>query len=158
AYKLARAPLLTVGDSAVQPLGAAERRHWRMIGDGTFVDGGAGEIVTQGGMGLLWYSKWQLRNFRLTLEWRATAKADNSGIFVRFPDPARNPWIAVDRGYEIQIDDVGASDDPAKVGQSVLQTGAIYGIQGASKLASKDPASADPWNNYIIEVVGQTYN
>jgi hypothetical protein len=40
----------------------------------------------------------------------------------------------------------------------VLQTGAIYGIQGASKLASKDPASADPWNKYIIEVVGQTYN
>jgi len=159
AHKIARAPLLTASDGPVQALSAAERRHWRMIGPGSFGDDGEGGIVAQGpGMGLLWYSKWQLRNFRLTVEWKVKAASDNSGVFVRFPSPARNPWIAVDSGYEIQIDDLGAQDDPAQAGKPIYKTGAIYGIQGASKVASKDPASADPWNTFVIEVVGQTYN
>jgi len=158
AYKFVRGALLTVKDGPVQALDPSERRHWRMIGDGTFVDDGSGGIVAQGGMGLLWYSKWQLRNFRLTVDWRATAKSDNSGVFVRFPNPARNPWIPVDRGYEIQIDDTGFNDDPAQSGKPIYQTGAIYSIQGPSKIASKDPAASDPWNTFLIEVVGQTYN
>ena len=158
AYKIARGALLTVKDGSVQALDPAERRNWRMSGNGTFVDEGAGVIRAEGGMGLLWYAKWQLRNFRLTVEWRANAKADNSGVFVRFPNPVNNPWIAVDRGYEIQIDDTGFNDDPAENGKPIYQTGAIYGIQGPSQLASKDPAGADPWNTFVIEVKGQTYN
>lgn len=158
AYKIARGPLLTLKDGPVQALDPAERRHWRMIGEGTFLDDGAGGIVAKGGMGLLWHSKWQLRNFRLTVEWKASARSDNSGVFVRFPNPARNPWLAVDQGYEIQIDDTGFSDIPSENGKPIYQTGAIYGIQGPSQLAAKDPAGADPWNTFVIEVVGQTYN
>jgi hypothetical protein len=158
AYKIARGPLLTLKDGPVQALDPAERRHWRMIGDGTFLDDGAGGIVAKGGMGLLWYGKWQLRNFRLTVEWKASARGDNSGVFVRFANPARNPWLAVDQGYEIQIDDTGFSDIPSENGKPIYQTGAIYGIQGPSQPAAKDPAGADPWNTFVIEVVGQTYN
>jgi hypothetical protein len=129
-----------------------------MSGGGSFQDDGQGGIVSQGGMGLLWYSKWQLRNFRLTVEWKAAARDNNSGVFVRFPNPVRNPWIAVDRGYEIQIDDSGFNDDPAQSGNPIYRTGAIYGVKGPTKVASKDPAAADPWNTFVIEVVGQTYH
>src|SRR3712207_7831141 len=45
---------------------------------------------------------------------------DNSGVFVGFPDPGTDPWVAVNRGYEIQID---ATDDPDST------TGAIYNFR-----------------------------
>jgi hypothetical protein len=107
-------------------------------------------------MGMLWFSKWQLRNFKLTIEWRATTKATNSGIFLQFPDPMGNPWVTVDKGYEVQIDDVGQHDDPKEKGKAIYQTGAIHGIQGPTKVASQDPTSTDPWNEFLIEVKGQT--
>ncbi|MBW3596016.1 MAG: DUF1080 domain-containing protein [Planctomycetes bacterium] len=158
AHKIARAPVLTPHDGPVEALAPAERRHWYHAGAGTFRDDGAGGIVAEGGMGLLWFSKWQLRNFKLSVEWRVAARSDNSGVFLRFPDPAGNPWEAVDRGYEVQIDDIGADDDPAEHGKPIYQTGAIYGIRSPSNMVSKDPASADPWNRFVIQVVGQTYD
>lgn len=157
AHIIARQPLLTEADGTVQALAPAERRHWRIAGEGRFKDDGTGGIVAEGGLGLLWFSKWRLRNFELTVEWKATAKTDNSGIFVRFPDPMGNPWIAVDRGYEIQIDDTGWHDDPAERGRPTYQTGAIYTFQGPTSVASKDPNGQDPWNTFIIRVVGQEY-
>jgi len=129
-----------------------------MAGRGAFVDAGADGIRAQGGMGLLWYTRWSLRNFRLTVEWRASAKADSSGIFLRFPEPADNPWAAVDRGYEVQIDDEGWHDDPGERGKAIYRTGAIYGTAGPTAVASKDPASADPWNTFVLSVVGQRYD
>jgi hypothetical protein len=69
---------------------------------------------------------------------------DNSGVFVGFPDPGDDPWIAVDSGYEIQID---ATDEPDRT------TGAIYTFQGADPEA-RDAALNPPgeWNSYEILV------
>src|SRR5262249_31369949 len=58
--------------------------------------------------GWLWYSAAQFGDFELTLEWKATRRADNSGVSVRFPDPLGEPRNAVAQGYEVQIDDLGA--------------------------------------------------
>jgi hypothetical protein len=44
ADKIARGTLLTVKDGPVQALDRAERRHWRMSGNGTLVDDGSGGI------------------------------------------------------------------------------------------------------------------
>ena len=43
------------------------------------------------------------------LEWKVSDESDNSGVFVRFPDPDNNPNNAVREGYEIQIDDQAAT-------------------------------------------------
>jgi tetratricopeptide (TPR) repeat protein len=118
---------------------------WKMAGPGRFVMVGEGVLETESGMGLLWYAKQRFSDFILKLEWMATGPDDNSGVFVRFPDPGNDPWIAVDHGYEIQIDDRPSSK---------YQTGAIYGFAPPSEGASKPVGS---WNEYEIAVVGQRY-
>lgn len=117
---------------------------WSMAGSGRFLVAG-GALETEGGLGMLWLSKQRFRNFVLRLEWMALHADDNSGIFVRFPDPGNDPWIAVHHGYEVQIDDAA---DP------LHQTGAIYGFAAPDTLASKPVGQ---WNSYEIEVVDQRY-
>src|SRR5829696_3650828 len=89
---------------------------WKMAGNGRFmiVERDA-SLQSEGGMGLLWYSEKIYKNFILKLEWKVSDEGDNSGVFVRFPDPDDNPNIAVREGYEIQIDD--------KAGDPIHQTG-----------------------------------
>jgi Domain of Unknown Function (DUF1080) len=128
---------------------------WCQAGPGSFtVDNGA--LVTEGGMGLLWYANREFGNFELTVDWKATKRSDNSGVFVRFPaptvsrEPGGDPQVAIERGYEIQIDDEGAPD-----GRMIHKTGAIYGVQAPEKIASRQPGE---WNTFRIRVQGQTYN
>jgi hypothetical protein len=120
---------------------------WKMAGDGRFVvieeDG---SVESEGGMGLLWHTKQKYHNFILKLEWRISDEGDNSGVFVRFPDPDDNPRIAVREGYEIQIDD--------KAGDAIHQTGAIYDFAVPTKVASNP---AGQWNTMEIQVINQFY-
>ena len=118
-----------------------------MAGDGRFVivESGAA-LQSEGGMGLLWYSEKEYKNFILKLEWKVAAEDDNSGVFVCFPDPDDNPNSAVREGYEIQIDD--------KAGDHIHQTGAIYDFAAPSKVVSKSPGQ---WNTMEIQVVNQSY-
>ncbi len=131
---------------------------WEMIGNGSFAiifEYGEDDkkhhplLMTEGGMGLLWYYKKKFKDFVLRLEWRVTHIEDNSGIFVRFSDPQGDPWNAVHSGYEIQIDDLAL---PKK--EPVHMTGAIYDFIGPSKVASK-PVGC--WNNLSVSVINQTY-
>jgi Domain of Unknown Function (DUF1080) len=128
---------------------------WRQAGPGGFrIDNGM--LVTEGGTGLLWYSARQFENFELKADWKVTKKSDNSGVFVCFPaptvpnDPGGDPRIAINQGYEIQIDDEGAPD-----GDMIHKTGAIYGFQPPEKIASKQPGE---WNTFLIRLEGQIYN
>jgi hypothetical protein len=118
---------------------------WRMCGPGGFevVDG---VLETRGGMGLLWYAARELTDFVLDLDWAVTKPEDNSGVFLRFPDPGDDPWVAVDHGYEVQILD--AADVPER------STGAIYRIAAPSRPASRPPGE---WNHFRISVTGQRY-
>src|ERR687890_229078 len=93
---------------------------WKMCGQGMFVLGHK-MIISEGGMGLLWYTKRKFLNFILKVDWKTTTKGDNSGVFVRFADPDDDPWIAVNTGYEIQIYDAEPPD-----GNATHRTGAIY--------------------------------
>ena len=114
-----------------------------MSGPGKFgVQGG--ELATDGGMGLLWFSALEFGDFEFECDWCLTKPDDNSGVFVRFPQP-RTPWDAVNQGYEIQICDA-AKDKQA--------TGAVYSFQAPDQLASKPVGE---WNHYQIKAVGQQY-
>ena len=137
--------------------------EWQMAGKGKFVVLRAEEeeeeeqsiiLRSEGGMGLLWYAKKMYRNFILKLDWKTNHKSDNSGIFVRFPNPDNDPMIAVNNGYEIQIDDLAMPD-----GNPIHNTGAIYGF-AAPSYSSKQIASkeAGQWNRFEIKVVDQSYS
>ena len=75
---------------------------------------------------------------------------DNSGVFVRFPDPGADPFNAVREGYEVQIDDMGVPD-----GATIHKTGAIYDVQAPSAAGAKP---AGEWNSFQIRIVGQRYD
>jgi hypothetical protein len=131
-------PLYTRGD----PL----KQGWSMVGPGSIKEESDGILVTEGGMGLLWYSKAPFRDFTLRVDYKLTEAGNNSGVFVRFPDPPDSPWDAVKTGYEIQICD-GADPEHG--------TGSIYSFKAAEK---KPPTrSAGEWNTYEITVKGQDY-
>ncbi|WP_324650819.1 DUF1080 domain-containing protein [Georgenia sp. H159] len=117
---------------------------WRMAGPGGFELREDCSMVTVGGMGLLWFPE-TFDSYRLRLDWRMEGD-DNSGVFVGFPDPGDDPWLAVTEGYEVQID---PTDQPDST------TGAIYSVQGAD-LEARDEALNPPgeWNSYELVVEG----
>ena len=114
-------------------------------------------------MGLLWYTHEVFRNFVLRVDWlsfnpktNSTAvppSTDNSGVLIRFPalnasNPANDWKLASDRGYEIQIDDMGYNPDSNQLFDALHQTGAVYALAPSSTVASKP---AGQWNTYEIE-------
>ncbi|HEV2390357.1 MAG TPA: DUF1080 domain-containing protein [Nitrososphaerales archaeon] len=121
---------------------------WQQAGPSGFsvIDG---MLVSSGGMGLLWYTKKQFGDFILKVDWKVLHIDDNSGVFLRFPDPGNDPWVAVNNGYEVQIDDVGAPD-----GAMIHKTGGIYNFAAPTKVATNPVGE---WNFYEIHAVGQSY-
>jgi Domain of Unknown Function (DUF1080) len=124
---------------------------WMMAGKGNFnILQKENVLQTEGGMGLLWYYKRKFKDFALELEWRATSKEDNSGIFIRFPNPRNDPYIAINNGYEIQIDDLARPD-----GKLIHGTGAIYKFAAPSTINSKPIGE---WNSLKILANKQKYS
>ncbi|MEG3614691.1 family 16 glycoside hydrolase [Isoptericola sp. MSP01] len=120
---------------------------WRLAGAGSFGRRDDCTLETTGGLGLLWHTDELEGPYSLRLEWKLVDD-DNGGVFVGFPDPGDDPWIAVDQGYEIQID---ASDEADRT------TGAVYTFQGADPGAVADALNPVPaWNEYDIRVADGT--
>ncbi|MGP2437314.1 ThuA domain-containing protein [Streptomyces sp. JW3] len=117
---------------------------WKQAGPGTF-DVKDGTLESNGGMGLLWYQAKELKSYSLKLDWKMRGD-DNSGIFVGFP-ASDDPWSAVDKGYEIQIDATDAAD---------RTTGAVYSFKSAN-IKARDQVLRPPgqWNSYEIKVQGE---
>lgn len=120
-----------------------DTKGWAMAGPGEFhlKDG---VLTADGGMGLFWHAS-SFKNFTLLLDWRVEEAEDNSGVFVRFPDPCDDPWVAVKEGYEIQICDTADAKH---------RTGSIYDFKDASDVPTHKPGE---WNHYEITVIGQRY-
>jgi hypothetical protein len=129
-------------------LDGANLYGWKMCGPGSFVSAKS-MIISNGGMGLLWYAKQKFRDFILRAHWKTSAREDNSGVFVRFSDPDNDPGIAINTGYEIQIYDAEPRD-----GNSTHRTGAVYGFAPPSTFASN---KAGEWNTFEIHVIDQNY-
>nr|WP_274388033.1 ThuA domain-containing protein [Salsipaludibacter albus] len=118
---------------------------WQQAGPGSFtLENGA--MVSQGGLGLFWYPEQEYENFTLRLQWKAEEATDNSGVFVRFPDPGDDPGVAIDEGHEIQIYDA-TTGEPQR-------TGSIYNADREDDFNSNPPGS---WNDYEITVEGREY-
>ncbi len=144
---------------------------WRQAPSGSFQHRADGSILSQGGLGMLWYEPQEFADFSLKFQFRderLDSGYSNGGAFVRFPNPeesvalppAERPdcqvgsaqssqaWVAIYCGHEIQIYD-GPDGEPQK-------TGSIYNFQPVG-LEQAKPTAKGQWNDYEIRVVGQTY-
>ncbi|RIQ20495.1 DUF1080 domain-containing protein [Jiangella rhizosphaerae] len=119
---------------------------WTMAGPGGFEIDECGLLEPYGGMGLLWYDRQTFEDFVMRVDFRVHAPTDNSGVYVRFPDPQGDPTNTIDEGHEVQIYD--ATDNP------LTRTGAIYNFAPAETLATNPIGE---WNTMEIEVIGQEY-
>src|SRR6266404_427439 len=149
---------------AFKPLFTGARQGWQMAGGGDFLTlFGTILEAAPNGLGLLWYTREVFRNFVLKVDWLSfnpttnvplpAGRADNAGILIRFPalnasDPGNDWKLASDKGYEIQIDDMGFNPDTNKNHDPLHQTGAVYALAPSSKIASN---GAGQWNTFEIE-------
>ena len=114
---------------------------WSQVGQGRFAVEN-GQLKTEGGMGLLWYTREKFENATLRIVYRAPQpqSAGNSGVFIRIPEAPTEPWMPVNKGYEVQIDE---TDD------DFHRTGVLYSF---TKAQAK-PAPRE-WNTMEIVLDG----
>jgi hypothetical protein len=115
---------------------------WEMVGRGRFVIED-GMLKTEGGMGLLWYKPEKFGNTTIRVVFKTVGERGNSGVYIRIPEPPKDPWYAVHNGYEVQIESKG--DD-------WHSTGALYSL---SKVTSRNQKPSGEWNTMEITLKGQ---
>lgn len=120
---------------------------WRQAGPGKFTlaDGVA---TAEGGMGLWWHAGRTFRNFVLRGEFLQEQAGADAGVFVRFPDPGGDPWVAVHRGHEFEIGETDPQDPQAR-------TGSVYPFAAATEAATKPPGQ---WNAFEVVCTGHDYS
>jgi hypothetical protein len=159
---------------------------WSKVGGGNFILVERSLIAKpdpNGIIGLLYYAVEQFDNFVLRLDFclphpRGNSN-DNSGVFVRFrnpqkpvlpgtpgPDiPGNQATVAVDTGYEIQIDEEARGDRRKNEGDGFFfnRTGAIYKVTaqgtnpGQQNYTNKQRLASGAWHTYEIKVTDRTY-
>lgn len=162
---------------------------WQMAemsgGGNRFVIVGRSLIAQPGnGIGLLYYIGKQFNNFTLRLDFCLPHPRggfnDNSGVFVRFRDP-RKPvlagtpgpdvpgnlaTVAVDTGYEIQIDEEARGDTRKNEADGLFfnRTGAIYKVKtqgtaaGQQNYTNNQRLAPGVWHSYEINVTDRKYD
>lgn len=138
---MARTPdAKATGGAAWRPLfDGRSLEGWEHVGPGSFtIEDGV--LKTRGGMGLLWYTREKLGDAVVRIVYRNPGGL-NSGVFIRIPETPTEPWMPVNRGYEVQIDDRGDARH---------RTGVLYSLTEA--LAN--PARPDKWNTMEITLDG----
>src|SRR5436190_22946039 len=114
---------------------------WDHVGPGRFVVE-ENLLKSEGGMGLLWYTPRKIRDSVIRVVYKtAGQKPANSGVFIRIPEKPTEPWMPVNRGYEVQIDD---SENDNHV------TGVLYSLTKAMAR----PGKPGEWNEMEITLDG----
>jgi hypothetical protein len=121
--------------------------NWKQAGKGSF-ELTNGIATAKGGMGLWWHSGQMFTNFVLRCEFVQEQDTGDSGIFVRFPDPGNDPWVAVKKGHEIEIGDPNDK-------KPTWRTGAIYPFHAPTKANTR---VAGQWNDCEIVCVDHSYS
>jgi hypothetical protein len=77
---------------------------WQQVGPGSFVVKD-GMMKTEGGMGMLWYAREKIAQATVRVVFKLTSKESDSGVFIRIPEKPTEPWMPINRGYEVEIGD-----------------------------------------------------
>jgi hypothetical protein len=135
-------------ETGFQPLfGRSATNGWKQCGPGGFTLTN-GVATSHGGMGLWWVTNRTFTNFVVRGEWRFENRESDSGVFVRFSDPAQDPWNAVKTGHELELGDDPEGKEPT------WRTGALYPFQPPTHVPTKPVGE---WNSYEFIAIGQTY-
>lgn len=119
---------------------------WKHVGPGHMtVENGL--IHTHGGMGLLYWTGSKLGNCVIRVVYKMRDFNDNSGVFIRIPIPPTEPWMPVNYGYEVQID-----NHPEKGGEDEYHvTGTLYSLTKPLAFPGKP---GPEWNTMEITLEG----
>ena len=121
-------------------------RGWKHVGPGGFtVEHGL--LRSYGGMGLLYWADGPLGDCEIKVVYRMTHENDNSGVFIRIPTEPTEPWMPVNKGYEVQIDnhpELGGEDE-------YHVTGTLYSL---TKPLAKPGKPGPEWNTMVIRIEG----
>ena len=139
-------------------LSAGSKSEWKPIFNGKNLDGwkhvGKGEMTvenglirTHGGMGLLYWSETKLGDCSIRVVYKMEHSNDNSGVFVRIPIAPTEPWMPVNYGYEVQIDNhpETSNEDEYHI------TGTLYSL---TKPLAKPGKPGPEWNTMEITLDG----
>lgn len=77
---------------------------WIHVGSGSMVVEDS-MMKTEGEMGLLWYAPEKVGHATVRVVFKLTGKESDSGVFIRIPEKPTEPWMPVNRGYEVEIGD-----------------------------------------------------
>ncbi len=121
--------------------------HWKQCGPGKFTMAD-GVATGEGGMGLWWYAGRPFTNFVLRGEFLQEQAIADSGVFLRFPGPGNDPWIAVTKGHEMEIGD----PNPEK---PTWRTGSLYPFHAS---VAANTQHVGQWNSYEIVCRGHDYS
>jgi hypothetical protein len=146
-HRLAIVATLIAGVSAAAAAGeekplfnGRDLTGWTHVGPGKFVVED-GILKTSGGMGLLYWNGGKVGRSVLRVVYRTEQKKSNAGVFIRIPEEPTEPWMPVNRGYEVQIDD---SEDEHHA------TGVLYSLTRAKAR----PGRPGEWNTMEITLDG----
>jgi len=137
---LLTATLLTAADWT-QLFNGKNLDGWVMVGPGRFVVED-GVMKTEGGMGLLYYSREKFGNCTIRVVFKTASERANSGVVIRLPEAPLDPWYAVHNGYEVQID---------AQGDAWHATGSVYSL---AKVTARPQKPAGEWNTMDIVLDG----
>src|SRR5580698_4458710 len=121
-------------------------RGWQHVGAGSFtVEHGL--LKSQGGMGLLYSTIGPLNDCEIKVVYKMEHDNDNSGVFIRIPEEPTEPWMPVNRGYEVQID-----NHPERVNEDEYHmTGTLYSL---TRPLAKPGKPGPEWNTMLIRIEG----
>ena len=137
---------------------AGSSGEWKQLFDGKDLDGWKhvgpggmtvenGLIRSHGGMGLLYWTGGKVENCQIRVVFKMRDMNDNSGVFVRIPSEPTEPWMPVNKGYEVQID-----NHPETSGEDEYHiTGTLYSL---TKPLSKPGRPGPEWNTMEITLDG----
>ena len=139
-------------------LSAWSKSEWKPLFNGKNLDGWKhvgpggmsvkdGMIVGHGGMGLLYWTESKLGDCVIKVVYKMRDNNDNSGVFVRIPILPLEPWMPVNYGYEVQIDNhpETSNEDEYHI------TGTLYSL---TKPLAKPGKPGPEWNTMEITLDG----
>jgi hypothetical protein len=118
---------------------------WEQVGPGEFIVEN-GLLKTVGGMGMIYYPAEKFGKVIIKVVYNVKDNDCNSGVFIRLPEKTSDPWVAVNTGYEVQID-----NGTRHVGGDYHCTGVLYSLTKAKAHPQKNPGE---WNTIEITLDG----